>query len=461
MPYTATVFSLLVAGPSDVNNERRHVKLAVDEWNQLHSRSYGIEMRAVGWESLRPELADGPQPIINRKLVDQCDGLVAVFSARIGSKTATEISGTAEEIKRSHKNGKAVMVYFSNAAIKRKDLNVQQLTSLAEFRNELKKLGLLGEFASAKDLHQKVLADLSKLARDFADQGAKLTPRTPPEVHTAMQDLSRKACLSLASISPIATLQDATEITFNFRNEGDYPAYDVKVSFDGGNGFPTEPQRVNIREIPPAQNAPRTRSGQPRTYGITHRVKKPGADASGEPIKDQELQIRVRATFRDGRGERDEAIFVVHCRNEGWGWKPVEDRSQAALSPICRFVRPEAQANPQPFPLTRAVAPAVARPKQLSDIEHEMMKELVRRVAVYPEVFRASIWRLPPGDDQHGYQSDHITGTPVPSDARDMVQNDRDVVPVLIQQGFLHPESRHKVSIDDSLFYAYGFEPPL
>jgi len=477
MPFSTTTFEILVAGPSDVSGHRRLIKTAIDEWNQRHSQSLGITLRAVGWENVRPQLGDGdgPQAVINNRLVDRCDAIVAVFGARLGTKTPTEVSGTVEEIKRFHKLGKSVMVYFSRASIRRENLNLEQYASLEEFRMGLQNLGLVGRFKSPADLRSQVDAHLIQLASDLAAHENDATAQRernhgPMPGHAVsslssraeVQDRSHKACLSLASIGPIASNAEGSEITFNLRNEGESSAYDVKASFDVGNGFQTEPERVDFLEISPAKNIPRSRSGTPRQYSKSLRVHRPHVDSSGDPIKDQALHIRLRATFRDGLGERDEAIFVVHCRNQGLGWKPVEDRSQATLSPICRFVRPEINPNPAPLPMSSGAAAlkVTARPKHLSDTEHGIMEELVRRAAHYPEVFRASIFSLRPGDDQQGYQSDYIKGTRVPSDARTMLLNDRDFTPVLIQQGFLHPESSDKYTIDASLFRAYGFDPP-
>ncbi len=130
-------------------------------------------------------------------------------------------------------------------------------------------------------------------------------------------------------------------------------------------------------------------------------------------------------------------------------------------SPAGRSAAPPPIA-PEP-PATRPIdAPAqpAHRPSGLSASEHEILRELARRASHYPDVFRPSILSWRAGDDKQGYQSDHIRGAAVPDDAKAMLEHDRDFTPLLLRQGFLHQESRDKFTIDDSLFHAYGFEPP-
>lgn len=105
-------------------------------------------------------------------------------------------------------------------------------------------------------------------------------------------------------------------------------------------------------------------------------------------------------------------------------------------------------------------APPAPRPKNLTADEHKTMRELVRRAAMYPEVFRPSILSWRAGDGKQGYQSDHITGTTAPDDARAMLTHDRDFTPSLVRDGFLMQEASDKLVIDELLFHAYGFEPP-
>jgi hypothetical protein len=87
--------------------------------------------------------------------VEGADIVIALFDSRLGMATSTAVSGTAEEIQRSHEAGKPVHVWFSDEPIPR-DADVQQLQLLNEFKATLQSLGLLGSYASPDDLAYKV-----------------------------------------------------------------------------------------------------------------------------------------------------------------------------------------------------------------------------------------------------------------------------------------------------------------
>jgi nucleoside 2-deoxyribosyltransferase len=67
------------------------------------------------------------QSIINAQAVSRADVVVAFFDARLGTETPEEVSGTAEEISRAHRDGKPVHAYFSNEAVQRGSVDPEQL----------------------------------------------------------------------------------------------------------------------------------------------------------------------------------------------------------------------------------------------------------------------------------------------------------------------------------------------
>jgi hypothetical protein len=102
------------------------------------------------------------QAIINKRLGDPSDLLIAIFANRIGTPTETAQSGTAEEIRNHLAAGKPAMIYFSSADIPRRSFDAGQISLLEAFKREiLEKRGLLGEFSDKRELGDKVLVDLS------------------------------------------------------------------------------------------------------------------------------------------------------------------------------------------------------------------------------------------------------------------------------------------------------------
>lgn len=107
MAFRSTTYSVMIASPSDVVQERRQIREVIHEWNSIHAAERGVVLLPVGWEThTAPAMGDRPQALINEQIVRECDLLIAVFWTKIGSPTGEEISGTVEEIKKHLDAGK-------------------------------------------------------------------------------------------------------------------------------------------------------------------------------------------------------------------------------------------------------------------------------------------------------------------------------------------------------------------
>ena len=94
MPRTATVFSLLLAGASDVAREHAAAEQIVAEWNRDHGRARGVRIDCVYWKSDAIPAAGGdPQQLINQQLVDSVDMLA--------KQETTDLSGGPPHNRRS------------------------------------------------------------------------------------------------------------------------------------------------------------------------------------------------------------------------------------------------------------------------------------------------------------------------------------------------------------------------
>lgn len=188
MPYDATLFPVLVSGPSDVDDELGEVIAAMTAWNDRHGDRVSVRMDPRTWRSHgSPQLGGDPQEIINRQVADKCDAVIAVFGARLGTETPRAVSGTAEEIERLDAAGKRVMVYFSTGDIPRDRFSPEQFQALEAFKQQLRSKGLLGEFTSRSDLRVQLDSHMSELGYFFRDSlvGSRDRPRLSP-VRTAL-----------------------------------------------------------------------------------------------------------------------------------------------------------------------------------------------------------------------------------------------------------------------------------
>lgn len=118
MPEIITLYRVFLATPSDVIEERGSIEEILHEWNLQHGQIRKTRVELVSWHTHAfPATGDRGQGLINKQALDSADIVVGIFWLKFGSPTGKANSGTEEEIRRSIKQGKKVMVYFSKRAI--------------------------------------------------------------------------------------------------------------------------------------------------------------------------------------------------------------------------------------------------------------------------------------------------------------------------------------------------------
>ena len=171
MSYNATVLKVMIASPSDVENERRIAREVIQEWNFVNSEDRSIVLMPVGWEThSSPSMGARPQEIVNKQVLSDCDLLIAIFWTRIGTPTGESASGTVEEINEHIGAGKPAMIYFSSAPVVPESVDSQQYSALREFRDDLKGRGLVESYSTLSEFHNKLSRQLAQtIIRDFTD----------------------------------------------------------------------------------------------------------------------------------------------------------------------------------------------------------------------------------------------------------------------------------------------------
>jgi len=176
--YDSRVYRILIASPSDVEEEREIAVRVIQEWNDLYSFSRKVTLLPLRWEThTAPEYGTRPQEVINRTIVDQCDLLVGVFWTRLGSPTGEADSGTLEEIARVGDAGKPVMLYFSKAGIDPDLLDLSQVEKLKDFKTKTYPKGLIENYKSVIEFRDKFSKQLELRVRDLQkNEGSTKTP---------------------------------------------------------------------------------------------------------------------------------------------------------------------------------------------------------------------------------------------------------------------------------------------
>ncbi len=163
---------ILVASPGDVYRERKIVEEVIEDWNIRNSNERGVLLDAVLWEkhaaSENRGKGDGPQEVITRQIVDDCDCAIGIFWNRIGTPTRFAAGGAVEEVQRMLTVLKRpVMLYFSNLAIARNKVDKEQEAKLEEFRALMKKDGLVWEYGNRATFRKLLARHLDKNIREW------------------------------------------------------------------------------------------------------------------------------------------------------------------------------------------------------------------------------------------------------------------------------------------------------
>lgn len=168
MAYPATVYSIMIATPSDVTEERAAVREIITDWNVIHSKVKQMVLLPVGWDTHSiPELAGRPQGLINERVLDPCDLLVGVFWTRIGTSTGLHESGTVEEIKRHVDAKKPALIYFSTKAVNPDALDQEQYNGVKDFKKWCQKNGIHEVFGDTGEFKNKLSRQLQIKANDL------------------------------------------------------------------------------------------------------------------------------------------------------------------------------------------------------------------------------------------------------------------------------------------------------
>jgi len=251
--YSATVFSVLIASPSDVEEEREAIAQTIHDWNSLNSKETGKVLLPVRWEShSAPVMGDRPQGIINEQVVRDCDMLIGAFWTRLGSPTGVEDSGTVEEIKWFLKQQKPVMLYYSKKPIDMDEADLTQIQKLKDFKKSIRTKGIQEQYCTVDELKQKLMRQLTIVMRGIS-VGTHVTANVVEEAKAARNtDSSKPEMIVKSDTSNCIKLVNYTDRAFVITGEtSDYKEQLtaingkwIKLKF-GGHGWMFSKKRLS------------------------------------------------------------------------------------------------------------------------------------------------------------------------------------------------------------------------
>lgn len=165
---TAVLLEVLIASPSDVEDERLIIREAICSWNETNGREEGVILLPVMWENHSfPQAGKRPQEIINKQLVERSDLLIGVFWTRIGTDTGQAVSGTVEEIQQFLHDDRPVMLYFSKKPVELDSVDADQYQTLIEFKKHICVNALIKEYGTLEEFEKHLNRDLTAMVRDY------------------------------------------------------------------------------------------------------------------------------------------------------------------------------------------------------------------------------------------------------------------------------------------------------
>lgn len=157
--YSANVYKIFLASPSDVAKERQIARETINKWNELHSEETGIILQAIGWETHSyASMGDRAQGLLNKQILKDADFLIGMFWTRIGTPTGDHESGTLEEINEHIDAGKPAMICFSSQPVSIDSVEIEQYNKLKEFKKNCYEKGLVTVYESL-DTFKTILND--------------------------------------------------------------------------------------------------------------------------------------------------------------------------------------------------------------------------------------------------------------------------------------------------------------
>lgn len=203
MSYTANVYNVMIASPSDVSAERGVIREVIHEWNSVNAFARNIALMPIGWEThSSPAMGGSPQKILNAQILDKCDLLVGVFWTRIGTRTDDYESGTVEEIERHISSGKPAMLYFSSAPVHLDSVDDEQYTRLKNFKRSCQSRGLYHAYESLSSFRDDFYRHLQlKVNEDSYFLGRVVNGETVVASTVPVFSLSKEASVILKEAS--------------------------------------------------------------------------------------------------------------------------------------------------------------------------------------------------------------------------------------------------------------------
>ncbi len=238
--FTANVYKIFLASPSDVPKERQLARETILKWNELHSETTGVVLQAIGWETHSYSSMEGrAQGILNKQILQDADFLIGMFWCRIGTPTGDHESGTLEEIREHINAGKPAMICFSDQPVRMDSVDQDQYNKLMEFKKECFDKGLVSSYESLEEFGRIISDSLVRRANN----------KEPFAGFSGTGSLEIEFDQGGSKPNDIPTLSDDAKMLLLEASED--PSGDImKIAYMGGSTFQTNGKQMLQNDSP-------------------------------------------------------------------------------------------------------------------------------------------------------------------------------------------------------------------
>ena len=183
MAKTVTKYSVFIASPSDLQEERIAIEEVTKELNLTFGIKQNIVIELLKWEThSAPGISQiHPQEIINEDIGNEYDIFIGLLWKKFGTPTEKAGSGTEEEFLNAFdrfinkKENIQVLFYFKDAVPKSlKEINATELIKIENFKTELsEKKALYWEFDTCENLKNFLRIHIPKRITNLIENSDK------------------------------------------------------------------------------------------------------------------------------------------------------------------------------------------------------------------------------------------------------------------------------------------------
>jgi hypothetical protein len=189
---TKRILRIVVASPSDVNDERQRLDNVISEINRGIGDAMAITLELIKWETdTYPQFHPmGPQGAVDQGLrLEDCDIIIGIFWTKLGTPTVSGETGTEHELRSAHEIWKQregqpnrrplIMLYINNADFDTRSIALlDSRRAVLQFRDTFTLEGALyGEYKGPQEFEDAIRNHLTRFLKSLnGDITASLNP---------------------------------------------------------------------------------------------------------------------------------------------------------------------------------------------------------------------------------------------------------------------------------------------